>query len=179
MNEFLMGIRALYKHMLKVDGSVVLEPEREGDIRLFDPQGLPTDFTDCGVWIKVSGNAGVFEMRKPRKTEDDKARRRGDDEDDLIDPEVYFQCCISSDEEPEVILERVSFEWAKIGGNRLEVKQISSFFTKPAVTLFHMRINASFATLMPELRRMLEETRYRLWRRWKNSLGWGMFPSLH
>lgn len=159
MNEFLMGIRSLYKHMLKVDESVILEPEREGGVRLFDPQGLPTDFTDCGVWIKVSGNAGVFEMRKPRKNDDNKARRRGDDEDDLIDPEVYFQCCISSDEEPEVILERVSFEWAKIGGNRLEVKQIASFFTKPAVTLFHMRSNASFTTLVPELRRMLEETR--------------------
>jgi hypothetical protein len=176
MNEFLMGIRALYKHMLKVDGSVVLEPEREGDIRLFDPQGLPTDFTDCGVWIKVSGNAGVFEMRKPRKSEDDKARRRGDDEDDLIDPEVYFQCCISSDEEPEVILERVSFEWAKIGGNRLEVKQISSFFTKPAVTLFHMRINASFATLMPELRRMLEETRYKALEEVEEFFGVGDVP---
>jgi len=160
MNEFLMGIRALYKHMLKVDETVLFEPEREGEWRLFDPQGLPTDFTDCGVWIKVSGNAGVFEMRKPRKSDNDgRARRGGDEEDELVDPEVYFQCCISCDVDPEVILERVSFEWARIGGNRLEVKQISSFFTKPAVTLFHVRSNASFSTLVPELRRMLEETR--------------------
>lgn len=156
MNEFLMGIRALYKNMLKVDESVLFEPEREGSLRLFDPHELPTDFTDCGAWIKVSGNAGVFEMRKPRKNE---AKRGGEDEDELIDPEVYFQCCISCDEEPEVILERVSFEWARIGGNRLEVKQIASFFTKPAVTLFHVRSNASFTTLVPEIRRMLEETR--------------------
>jgi hypothetical protein len=46
MHEFLMGIRALYKHLLKVDESVLLEPEREGEWQLFDPQGLPTDFTD-------------------------------------------------------------------------------------------------------------------------------------
>ena len=70
MNEFLMGIRALYKHMLKVDKSVIFEPERDGGPRLFDPQSLPTDFTECGAWIKVSGNAGVFEMRKSRKNEE-------------------------------------------------------------------------------------------------------------
>jgi hypothetical protein len=157
MNEFLMGIRALYKHMLKVDKSVILEPEREGGPRLFDPQGLPTDFTECGAWIKVSGNAGVFEMRKPRKS--DEGNRGGEADDELIDPEVYFQCCISCDEEPEVIMERVSFEWARIGGGRLDVKQISSFSTKPAVTLYHVRSNANFSTLVPELRRMLAETR--------------------
>jgi hypothetical protein len=64
--------------MLKMDETVLLEPEREGEWQLFDPQGLPTDFTDCGVWIKVSGNAGVFEMRKPRKNDNDGRGRRGE-----------------------------------------------------------------------------------------------------
>ena len=117
-------------------------------------------FPDCGAWIKVSGNAGVFGMRKPRKNDnDDKGKRGGEDDDELVDPEVDSQCCISCDEEPEIILERVSFEWAQIGGNHLEVKQIASFFTKTAVTLYHVRNNANSSTLLPELRCMLEATR--------------------
>ena len=62
------------------------------------------DFTDCGAWIKVSGDAGVFEMRKSKKNDNN---RRGDDEDELVDPEIYFQCCISFEVETEFILERV------------------------------------------------------------------------
>ena len=77
MNEFLMGICALFKHMLKIDKSVLVEPEKEGGPRLFVPQGLPMVFTDCVAWIKVSGNAGVFEMWKPRKNDNDDGNRGG------------------------------------------------------------------------------------------------------
>ena len=69
---------------------------------MWDPQGMPADFTDCGVWLKVSGDTGVFGMRKLRKQENN---RRADDADALVDPEIYFQCCISCDIEPELILE--------------------------------------------------------------------------
>lgn len=132
MNEFVMATRALYKNMIKVDKSVEWEPMVEGSSRLWDPQGIPTDFTDCGAWIKLSGDAGVFEMRKPRKSEN---TNQALDADALVDPEVYFQCCISCDMDADFILERVSFEWARLGGNRLSVKEIASFATKAAVCL--------------------------------------------
>jgi hypothetical protein len=69
MNEFVMAARALYKNMIKVDNSVVWEPVLEGGPCLWDPQGIPVDFTDCGAWIKVSGDAGVFKMTKPKKSD--------------------------------------------------------------------------------------------------------------
>ena len=118
LNEFLMGCRALYKNMLKVDKSVIWELEREGGPRLFDPHGLPTDFTDCGAWVKVSGDVGVFEMRKPKKNDNNKGRHGGNDEDDLIDPEVYFQCCISCDEEPVLIWSELVSNGHELGGIR-------------------------------------------------------------
>ena len=105
MNEFVMATRALYKNMLKVEKSVVWEPELEGGPRLWDPQGIPANFTDCGAWIKVSGDAGVFEMRKPKKNDNERNTHRRDDEDELIDPEVYFQCCISCDVDPDWLVE--------------------------------------------------------------------------
>lgn len=156
MNEFVMATRALYKNMTKVDNSVVWEPVMEGGPRLWDPQGIPADFTDCGAWIKVSGDAGVFEMRKPRKNEQN---NQAMDSDALVDPEVYFQCCISCDMEADFILERVSFEWARLGGNRLSVKEIAAFATKAAVCLYNVRNDPNHAVMIPEMRRMLEEAR--------------------
>ena len=123
---------------------------------MWDPQGIPIDFTDCGAWLKVSGDAGVFEMRKSRKNENS---RRAVDEDALVDPEIYFQCCISCDVEPDLILERVSFEWARLGGNRLAVKEIASFATKAAVCLYNVRNDPNHSVMVPEMRRMLEEAR--------------------
>jgi hypothetical protein len=125
MNEFVQATRLLFANMLKVDPTLVWEPVLEGGERLWDPQGIPADFTDCGQWIKVSGDAGVFAMRKPRKNDN----ARGVDDEELLDPEVYFQICVSCDVDPAFILERVSFEWSRLGGNQLSVKEISSFAT--------------------------------------------------
>ena len=157
MNEFVMAARALYKNMVKVDKVVVLESVMAEGEKMWDPQGIPADFTDCGAWLKVSGDAGVFEMRKPRRGDN----TRKVDDDELVDPEVYFQCCISCDMEPELILERVSFEWARLGGNRLTVKELSSFATKAAVCLYNVRNDPNHSAMIPELRKLLEEARER------------------
>lgn len=78
---------------------------------------------------------------------------------------------MSSNEEPEVILERVSFEWVRIGGVCLSVKEISSFATKASVTLSHVRNNSKHSLIIPELKCMLEEAREReLWKTWRISL---------
>lgn len=53
--------------MLKVNKSIIWEPERDGHPRLFSPFEIPADIMDCRAWIKVSGDAGVFEMQKSKK----------------------------------------------------------------------------------------------------------------
>ena len=159
MNEFVQAARMLYAHMVKVDATLVWEPVIEGGVRLWDPQGIPADFTDCGQWIKVSGDAGVFEMRKPRKTDSAKGQLQGVEEDELVNPEVWFQFCISSDVDADIISERVSFEWARLGGHRMSVKEIPSFATKAAVTLYRVRNDPNHSVMIPELSRMLEEAR--------------------
>ena len=155
MNEFVQATRMLYTHMIKVDSTLLWEPVLEGGARLWDPQGIPAGLTDCGQWIKVSGDAGVFAMRKPRKSDNS----RVDDGEELIVSEVYFQFCVSCDVDPTLILERVSFEWSRMGGNRLKVKEIPSFATKAAVTFYRVRNDPNFSVLIPELTRMLEEAR--------------------
>jgi hypothetical protein len=51
-------------------------------------------------------------MRKPRKTDGDKGQFQGADDDELVNPEIWFQFCILSDVDADIILEKVSFEWA-------------------------------------------------------------------
>ena len=156
MNEFLQATRMLYANMIKVDSTLLWEPVLDGGERLWDPQGIPADFTDCGQWIKVSGDAGVFSMRKSRKKDNS---ARGADDKELVDPEVYFQFCVSCDVDPTFILERVSFEWSRLGGNRMNVKEISSFATRAAVTIYRVRNDPNYSVLIPEIIRMLEEAR--------------------
>jgi hypothetical protein len=36
---------------------------------------LPLDLTEASAWMKHSGDAGVFEMRKARKNEREKKKR--------------------------------------------------------------------------------------------------------
>eukprot|EP00956_Cyclotella_meneghiniana_P026325 scaffold56619_cov40-Cyclotella_meneghiniana.AAC.2 len=167
MSEFIMGGRALLKNLMKVDKTVVLEPEREGvDERIYDPTQLPLDLTEAGAWMRPSGNAGVFEMRKPKKNDKDKKNKskRDDDEEGeeaMIDPEVWTQLCISCDEDPEELLSRCSFEWKKIGGNRLQVKEIAAFATRSAATFYYVRSDANLGGMKHETTRMLLEARER------------------
>eukprot|EP00956_Cyclotella_meneghiniana_P022456 scaffold42520_cov70-Cyclotella_meneghiniana.AAC.4 len=166
MNEFIMGTRVLYKNLMKVDKTVVLEPEKEGvGDRLYDPTQIPLDLTEAGAWIRPSGDAGVFEMRKLKKNDKKKppqARSRIDDvadkDEGKIDPEVWTQLCISCDVEPEELLERCSYEWSRIGGVRLQVKEIAAFATKSAATFYFMNSRADLSRLKEEVKTVIMES---------------------
>ena len=58
----------------------------------------------------------------------------------------------------------------------MDVKEISSFLTKPAVTLYHVRNKANFSTLVPELTRMLDEARDKALEEVEEFLGVGVVP---
>eukprot|EP00956_Cyclotella_meneghiniana_P000636 scaffold685_cov48-Cyclotella_meneghiniana.AAC.2 len=163
MNEFIMGARVLYKNFLKVDKTVVLEPEREGEDRIYDPTQIPLDLTEAGAWVRPSGDAGVFEMRKPKKNDKKKqqVRSRVDEVEDedvgKVDPEVWTQICISCDVDPDDLLERCSYEWSRIGGVRLQVKEIAAFATKSAATFYFMNSRADLVRLKEEMKKVIVE----------------------
>ena len=93
----------------------------------------------------------------PRQRQGLKVDFRPRTEDELVNPEVWFQFCISSDVDADIISERVSFEWARLGGHRMSVKEIPSFATKATVTLYRVRNDPNHSVMIPELSRMLEE----------------------
>jgi hypothetical protein len=74
-----------------------------------------------------------------------------------VDPEVYCSLAISCDADPQAVLDRVSCEWGRIGGNRLWVKEISSFTTRTGFGIYFLRNDGDFDTIRAEVTKLLEE----------------------
>ena len=107
-NELTMKIRLLLGQMQKVDPTVVIEP---ATARWEKSPKIPFDLTNLGVAIKVADNAR-FEKVKPWGN---MALNADGTEAEMMDPEVYFSFCFSSDEDPEVLLKAIRIEWKRQG----------------------------------------------------------------
>lgn len=153
-NELPLAVLTLLKNIPKVDVWAYLDPVEEGDgEKIWEASAVPFVHTDLGTHVLHTGGTKSFELKRSKK-----GRNQDDaDLDDFVKPEIYFTIAFSSDKDPCKILERIGREWAKVGRNKLWLKEISSFSTKTAFTLFHVRNNNSYDTIILELKRILEE----------------------
>ena len=72
------------------------------------------------------------------------------EEEELINPEVWFTFCISTDKELAELLSKVRVEWGKLGGKKLWLKRIPSFNTVTLVVIYNMLNSIHEPTLVPE-----------------------------
>ena len=105
--EFTQTIWNLIFNAKKVDEHFVINLCKEGGKNLSEMTEVPTNMTELGGNILVSGNSRSFEMRRP--WEKDKKQEHSD-EDELKHPEVYFSFAMSCYIEPEELLNKISFE---------------------------------------------------------------------
>lgn len=100
-----------------------------------------------------SGGIKSFEHKRPTrgKIQDEV------DIDDLVKLGIYFTIAFLSDKDPHKILEKIREEWAKVGGNKLWLKDITSFSPKMVFTLLHVRNTNSYDLIASELKRIWEE----------------------
>ena len=153
--EFTMGIRNLMKEAQKVDKYFAIVPldERAEEPTLVEPTEVPLNHTDLGANISFAPNVS-FEKRKPwGKSKEDL------EEEDYIDPEVYFSFVFSCDKDPEDILDRIRQEWRKYGGNRLQLMVLKTHNPKGAVVLYHMHNGGHVDSIVAEGRMILEKAR--------------------
>ena len=154
-SEFTMGIRNLMKEAQKVDKHFAIMPLDAGEEEpiLVEPTSVPLNHTDLGANISFPPNVS-FEKRKPwGKSREDL------EEDDYLDPEVYFSFVFSCDKDPEDILDRIRQEWRKYGGNRLQVMALKTHNPKGSVVLYHMHNGGHVDSIVAEGRRILEKAR--------------------
>ena len=69
----------------------------------------------------------------------------------LQDPEMKFAFCLSCNEEPKELINRVSAEWEKLGDTRLFSQKLSAFKTTTPVVIYHMLNSAHPLTFLSEI----------------------------
>ena len=74
----------------------------------------------------------------------------------MEDPEVYFTFCVSCDDEPEEIVERVRHEWRRRGGNKLEVSELRCLETASAMVLFNISNEGNLHAIRAEALRLMK-----------------------
>ena len=152
--EFVNSFKSLALEMKKVDQNLVLEYVVAGvkQGRVEDPRFLSNNFTELSAVVKLAANTR-FERVKPWGN---RKRNHEVDEDGLEDPEVYFTFCVSCDEEPEEIVERVRHEWSRKGGNKLEVSELRCLETAPAMVLFNVFNGGNLTGIRAEAVRLMK-----------------------
>ena len=70
--------------------------------------------------VKTSGHVHCFEMKNLWGTN----KKKGTDEDEFVNPTEYFSFAISCDKNPNNLVERMSFEWICVDGQKLMIKDL-------------------------------------------------------
>jgi hypothetical protein len=77
-DEFTLGMRALFKNILKVDPTLVVDPVIAGSgKKLVEPNEIPFDHTEMGTHVQQTGGNKSFDMKKPRKNDRKKGGKEG------------------------------------------------------------------------------------------------------
>jgi hypothetical protein len=133
--EFIVNIQKLLKNGQLVDKSFTFSPVKSDrrDKTIHKTLGVPTNMTMLGAHFKISSNGkNPFEKQKVwgNKTKKDKEEFR--------DPIVYFSFAIAMDEEPKELLARIIHKWQRRGGILLRIKELQSFKSEMALSLFNI-----------------------------------------
>ena len=88
------------------------------------------NMTKLGIHVKVSGNGNVFNKQKVWDKQEQggngRNNRKANKKEEYKDPTVYFSMVVSSEVEPREIIDRVTHEWARLNGTRLQVRTFNS-----------------------------------------------------
>ena len=152
--EFTMALRTLYKKMEVVDQGMVWKSHlinKHPD--WMDADDVPLCHTAMGTHVITFGGMKTFAKKKPWKAD---GQWNDDNNVDLQDPEVKFVFCLSCDEEPKELIERVCAKWEKVGGTRLFLRKLDAFKTNTPIVLYHMLNSIHQPTFIYELTPILE-----------------------
>ena len=152
--ELTMALRTLFGKFKKKDKTVIFCSVEDGE---FDPiedaDQIPLCNTELSNHVMVSGGLRAFQMTKPWGWRKDTTPVN---EDGFADPEVHLALSFSCDKDPRKLLDAVSAEWGKLGGNKLFLKEVSAYTTVTPVVIYHLLNTASSATIVAELHPILE-----------------------
>jgi hypothetical protein len=117
--------------------------------------------TKLSTHIKISGRGNAFSKQKVwDRGEDDKNngrknRKANKKEDEYRDLMVYLLMVVSSEVDPQEIIERTNHEWARANGTRLQIKDLQYVDSKTVVTVFKVSTQIPKPMVLAEFRKIL------------------------
>ena len=142
MTNFVRCFAALLTEIKHVDDSAAIAPiniyDDDKKNLITDRSGLPDNFTKLGKWLMISGGSWVF---------DKKEKGSG---------EVFARFRLKSRDMAEEIINRVSFEFNRLGGSRLSKKSMQAMETETPMMLLFVCNGTDHTSVAKDIRQILD-----------------------
>jgi hypothetical protein len=141
MNSFIKCVLALFGKILYIDNTAMIAPisiTADADTYIKSKSDIPTNFTKLGQYIMISGGSWVFNK---------KAKGSND---------VYARFRLKLQVETDEIVNRVSFEFLRLGGKNLQKKQHQAMETKTPFMLLFVCNGTDQASIISDVKQMLD-----------------------
>ena len=142
MNMFVKCITALFGEILYVDDTACIAPleitDDNEDNYISDKSKLPSNFTKLGKWIMISGGSWVFNKKEKGSSD------------------VYARFRLKSQVPTEDIINRVSFEFTRLGGAKINKKQMQAMETETPMMLLFVSNGTDYSSMSADLKQVLE-----------------------
>jgi len=142
MTNFVRCFAALLAEIKHVDASAAIAPiniyDDDKDNFIVDRASLPDNFTKLGKWLMISGGSWVFEKKE-----------KGNGE-------VYARFRLKSQDLADDIINRVSFEFNRLGGSRLSKKSMQAMETETPMMLLFVCNGTDHSSITTDVRQLLD-----------------------
>jgi hypothetical protein len=130
-DEFTQALMAFISNAQMVDPKFIINPlnSNSKEKNISSKGEISPNMTKLGIHIKISGNGNVFNKKKVWGYQGNDRKSRKNKKDNFCDPVVWFSMVVSSEVQPQEIIDQVTHELARINGTRLQIKDLHSIET--------------------------------------------------
>jgi hypothetical protein len=114
---------------------------------------ISPNMTKLGSNIKISGNGNAFNKQGVWDKDGASGRqtRKANKKEEYKDPTVYFSMVISSEVEPNKIIECTAHEWSRMNGVQLQIKDLQFMESETVVSIYKVSKNTPKDMILKEL----------------------------
>ena len=156
--EFTHALMAFLTNAQMVDPKFVINPLNPKSVSkdISTKGDISPNMTKLGEHIKISGNGpNVFNKRKVWGKDDGRKSRKANKKEEFQNPTVYFSMFVSSENPPKDIIDRMTHEWARMNGVRLQIKELQFVDSETVVSIYKVSKLTPKDVILEELKKIL------------------------
>jgi hypothetical protein len=150
--EFIVALQNLLKNGQLVDPLFMFSPIKTGgsEKKIHKWLGIPINMRLLGAHFKILSNG-----RNPFEKQKVWGKGSNKNKEEFRDSIVYFTMAIATDTDPEELILCVVHEWHRMGGVRLQIKELQTFESETILSLFNIFTATNKKILLAELHEIL------------------------